>query len=869
MEQFLSLDYDWLHSEIVYDSPPRLYQLALVKTTASFHFEEPEFYECNQPLIELLPKLSSLMVPKTMQNDLSQMTELVWYELCELYDMLSYEFSNDSNDESWTLLIKKTHWTWQGMIDKRKTAEALANASDLDIGTRFLIAKLFCLTDHINSLSIQRPPDYFKYYANMYVNISEMYDVSIAKEHLNIPEVEIDYKSCFRRNINRENKNAAHYYWQRLTDQDKLSVLESQLSESFGWDDAQSNNMWFLFHHFDKEMQIQLLQDERFVYAILRELLEFQWLSIFETCIKYCLKHLTTNCVVHLLAACVKYVTFSIALKKEYIRHCALLLKHLCKECPLTTVDAFTNDLLIRALHTLSREGEIKHVKDFLQFVNCEWIKMQFTRSNVLAVFVIVSLKCKMIETVFDCGFSSVSKRKKFLCGEEFMDIIEQLFWHVDQMDDITKIISSLFLKYKEIKSFKIKFVEKNSFINLCFNLFKCGKYDFVDSFVQWCFNSKEERIYDFKKKFAEKRGCDLCFRLFMEGMTDTVNSFVQWCFESEEKAIYSFKMKFAGKTGLGLCFGFFMLEDWRDVDEFIHWCFALDEKKIFSFKRKFAEKKGRKLFFKLLMREKWDVLDKVAEWCYASNSDLLISSRGKFAEEYGYYSCFKLLVQRKWKTVDKLVQWCYVSEELITVFYNKFFRSEQFARLFHFNYLEIRSYASGSNLLEESTEAVISLIRMISVKSRIFSPELMSDACLKILSKCYFSCHCLPNGSKFLFETMDRVFLAFIDDDQNLLTDLKKELFTDKSSKLFISLPLKFLPHKIRKAERDSLWPTNKKIKDELLLLKEITDDFFAWICSSDEALKSEMEEEFWNSDKVSEVKKNLRNKKKRALEY
>ena len=64
------------------------------------------------------------------------------------------------NEVKCGLMKDKMHWTSQGTIDKKSTVQALADATDLDVETRFQIAVTFRLEDRVNQLSSQMPTDY-------------------------------------------------------------------------------------------------------------------------------------------------------------------------------------------------------------------------------------------------------------------------------------------------------------------------------------------------------------------------------------------------------------------------------------------------------------------------------------------------------------------------------------------------------------------------------------------------------------------------------------------------------------------------------------------------------------------------------------
>lgn len=75
----------------------------------------------------------------------------------------------------WHFVKDKLIWTWQGTINKQATEEDLANETKLDTETRFQIAVMFCLEDHINSLSIARmPTDYLQNRDEILLTIAAM-----------------------------------------------------------------------------------------------------------------------------------------------------------------------------------------------------------------------------------------------------------------------------------------------------------------------------------------------------------------------------------------------------------------------------------------------------------------------------------------------------------------------------------------------------------------------------------------------------------------------------------------------------------------------------------------------------------------------
>lgn len=154
---------------------------------------------------------------------------------------------------------------------------------------------------------------------------------------------------------------------------------------------------------------------------------------------------------------------------------------------------------------------------------------------------------------------------------------------------------------------------------------------------------------------------------------------------------------------------------------------------------------------------------------------------------------------------------------------------------------------------VKKSVNAVISLVKMTNLSSRLDTSRLLLDACSVILSNHFYfydypASERIENG-KLLLEALDAFLLTFLNDDEEMLNDFKREWFTDVNKKLYISFPLEFLKKQL------SYMSTTGEGHLSLWILK--VDNFFAWICPSDERLK----EEFWNSEEALAAKNRLAN--------
>ena len=133
------------------------------------------------------------------------------------------------------------------------------------------------------------------------------------------------------------------------------------------------------------------------------------------------------------------------------------------------------------------------------------------------------------------------------------------------------------------------------------------------------------------------------------------------------------------------------------------------------------------------------------------------------------------------------------------------------------------------------------------------------------LIDYCYIYYHRrygqISNKSKILFDGLDKFLLALNDDEQKTLLDLKKELFVTDIYKLHLYVPFDFLQKQIE-VKNDSRYLKGWEEKDNLPLWIQMVDDFFTWLSSSNEELKAEFLEEFWNFEEVVEAKKRLTEK-------
>ena len=213
------------------------------------------------------------------------------------------------------------------------------------------------------------------------------------------------------------------------------------------------------------------------------------------------------------------------------------------------------------------------------------------------------------------------------------------------------------------------------------------------------------------------------------------------------------------------------------------------------------------------------------------------------FKKDFAEKNCCELLENEHWKTAGDFVQWCFTSKEEVDCFYRKFFKSKIFAKYFCSDYLD-------SSL----TSIVVPFIIQNKLEKLLKTNDLVLDICLNILSHFYISpLYVALVEFIIIFKELDSLLLACNREDQIELKEVKKAFLAVNNKKLILSFSLNVL------RERIPRYPT---LVMGYTMWCKIMSDFFNWICSSDEKLKAEMEEEFWNLEEVLEAKKCLQSK-------
>ena len=501
METLQTLKYDWLHSKLVLDSPPTLFQQATVKIASNAWLEEETYVyllrDSHIPIYDIIlnvvtNKIRFLNLPKKVKNAVAEMTELVGEQLSAVLRVVS-DFLGCRN-----LWKDKIYWTAQGTIDKRRTAEALADSADLDVETRLKVAVVFYLEDRINSLSIQMPNDYYdrnSEWFEKFNDIADMDGVTIAKKHFNISKQSQDtYERMFEKMLKTRNDLGCGYYWQLLTEDEKRDALY------FNHEIALYTHGLFLFIHRSEERRLEFLQNDRNCFRILCELsTRIEWFPIFYATVRVdVLKLLNETYLNCLLTASVDRVQWTVAFKNKYAEICVVLVEFLLS---FPSLSSDSNECIMESLNNLLEENEKELVKYCLQSLRIEWIKQQFSLCGDATVhFLTVSFKCGMLQSIFSSVLPTVDERHEFLDNNELDSVILGVIESCYQMENVDEFLSELFFNFEDVDVFKSRFFETKG-CKIFSKLFEQKNWKVASQFVQ-TFLVSEEKILCFYNKF-------------------------------------------------------------------------------------------------------------------------------------------------------------------------------------------------------------------------------------------------------------------------------------------------------------------------------------------------------------------------------
>ena len=527
MDTLLRLEHDWIYNKTVYYSPPTLYKLATVKTAISLWYKE-EFwlwttYRVNE---DLQQKIIAMRIPKTIKPDIALMVEFVQSQLRELLKLMPNDIFIPNR---WDLLQETIHWTSDGLIDQKSTAESLADSSKLDLKVRFQIAAVFFLEERIHTLAAQLPTGSYlpddNY--NRFSTILLMGVIPIAEKFFQCFETRYTDKMNLQTMLWMKNASGSLHYWHRLNEQEKIKFLnETEFNE-----DYDCNDFLFLFTHCDREKRVQLLNNERHLCTLLEQLLGLQWLTTFNACIKDALNYLAVDSLVDILRAAAEKVRSTIAYKQKFIAICATLLQCLCGACSIPDSWTNSNQRLIKSMTILVEEGEVTLVKHFLESISNEWMERLLFCD--LTFFIKASFRHGILEFMIISAFPTIEEREKSLTLERFEDFVLISILHCNKMEDIDRFLRLRFSNLEDMKRYKMKLVEEKS-CQLCYSFFDDDdeesekKSNKASKFIHWCFDSEEEKNIFYNKFFRSKYFAKLFYPEFSDIDDSAIARFIK-----------------------------------------------------------------------------------------------------------------------------------------------------------------------------------------------------------------------------------------------------------------------------------------------------------------------------------------------------
>ena len=331
MENLVNLQYDWTRNKIITDTIPRLFSLVATKIALNLWLIETEIKEIFTSLRKVQDKIPLLEVPITVAKKIAIKVELIGEQLSEFNDLLPDEYPMLDN---WSIIKTKIHWTKQATIDKCSTVEALTDDDEFDLEMRLLIAADCYLEDRINKLFAQLPRGFGR--SKIEPNFERFVFVGgcpLAAEHFNIWTSVFDYNKRLNCMLTSSQKEMCYlYHWNHFTEQERLQVSESLYSCH------KARLMFFAFTNYDRETKLQLLQDEKCCFLLLQELLQVQWLHMFDAFAENVPKALTLDSILKLLFTSAEKIETAVVCRKKYVQICGNFLSSICKEfsvsCP-------------------------------------------------------------------------------------------------------------------------------------------------------------------------------------------------------------------------------------------------------------------------------------------------------------------------------------------------------------------------------------------------------------------------------------------------------------------------------------------------------------------------------------------------------
>ena len=488
METLLDLKFDLAHNKIIVGSPPSLKQLTSVRVAVNLWYEEEiDKWDVEELQTQVQGKVPPLTIPETLKGNIALMSELVGDQLDKFTTSLEEILNFPAK---WRILQNRIHWTSQGTIDMKSTAESFADCEVVDIVTRFKIAVEFYLNDRLDALYDDLPLSYIKNLKGMdFPSLCVMFGHDIVSKlprqlRARFPP---DFRKRFKLILEESNKVVCHFYWQLLGDNIKRIILQ-EFSEVYY---KQPDIFVFLFTQFEQEEKVRLLSnDSHFVFRLLDALLDLRWFSILDGCISKMSKCLKTPEILCLLCTCAMKLESSLAYKNKYVPICAMLIQLHRNRTSTHNYSYDTTDwnfLLAIAMSFLASE-KMAFLEELLESMSAENRKKLLSHSDIPSLMMLFasSLKFKTI-VALRFLFPSLEDRQKFLTDSRFIAIVS-LYIEKEWISALNGIFCLLFLDFGDVESYKRQFAKKNGSF-LCRKFVANGQPECIDKLFHWIFS--------------------------------------------------------------------------------------------------------------------------------------------------------------------------------------------------------------------------------------------------------------------------------------------------------------------------------------------------------------------------------------------
>ena len=315
-----------------------------------------------------------------------------------------------------------------------------------------------------------------------------MSGVSTARKHFGIRTRTVSnfYQRCSFNDFLIENELQFYFYYQHLTEQEKLTILKML----FGRFSMQNNRLILYFTQTDIEQKLQFLQDQSLILKLLTAFLDLRWVSFFDAYMKKVPNCLELESVLILLYTCVKELSFKFAYKANYAQVCMDLI-HLLHSKSLENDYSLDSFYVSSILLLLMNNKETEILEAFLECLSAD------NRRKLPSTLCFGDLQFVILNSTSNSYlFPSIDDRQNFLTNKNFSALVYSLIER-KQLHKLDKIFVALFSNIGDIESFKKRFADERGF-RLCQKFLGGKRWKCVHYYFKWSSCPKDDIIANF-----------------------------------------------------------------------------------------------------------------------------------------------------------------------------------------------------------------------------------------------------------------------------------------------------------------------------------------------------------------------------------